>query len=468
MIETKATTQRGDKPTLSIKDSAALSPGNEIPPLPSNLALSNIPTKAQLEAEKQQQQGKKSQTSLQSSDEANSRGREINDTFVGRIMYLQWSFIALIINLLFLYFIYLLQTKEGVTIEAGGSIFEHTCPIILNLWMHLIYICTDYALSKSLASYFAYQLSQKHGYSLIVCGFIQSGLFAKIQFSGLLNFRSKYKKILSRVSILWLVHTLMLIVTFFCSTAIKLHTTRKDEGHLLCVSYDQEGEPVDRGWPTLETGAGVAEFIFGSSLGILSSEHGTENSVLVTYPQMIDKCTDGTVIVGPGFSTDIATECLCAHSNSDEDLIYAGIDEEHVKEVEEHLDHLGLGQGLVELVEYDDANKTVKIITILNGAFRSCGGINYQNKSALVCQTELSNHQTQVVSISWMNDGNKARSAPEAVAIISEQEGHTPEEANAEWLYQAMMNLYGEKIHSTRLTGFYPGTVSYFSSNNDV
>lgn len=464
MSERRNTITKGkkgeDQAVINIKESAFASPGSDIPPLPSNMALSNIPTKAQQESSRLDPlHQQKSENSLRSDEDGASRGREINDTFMGRVIYLQWSFFALIIEFLFLYVLVLLHSSSGVTVPIGGKVFQQTVPVILELWMHICYLCTDFALSNGLTAYFGYQLSQKHGYSLIVCGFIQSGLFAKIQFSGLLNFRSKYKKVISRASMLWLVHILMLILTFFCSTAIKITTTRYDSGKLLCVTYGQQGVPIDRGWPTIETQAGAAEFIFGSSLGKLSSEEGTPDSTLVTYPQLIDTCQDGTVIEGTGFSTDIYTTCECSASNQAKDLIYAGIPQENATNMIAQLSTLGSGQGIVQMIQLNETGAEIYLYSIVAG-FRTCGGNNYVNKSVLVCETLISNHQTALVGISWMNDGNPVRSAPNIVKRLNEVDGFTPEPASITWLYRAIGNAMGGEMHTLKLPGFYPGTVN--------
>ena len=469
MTEPRSTVTKGKKgeeeiPALNIKESALASPGNDVPPpLASGMMLSNVPTKAQRDAEKNPApvtkiEGQKSESSLRSDEDGVARGREINDTLMGRLLYLQWSFFAIIIEIILIYVLVKLVSTEGITVPVGGESFQQTVPVILELWMHLCYICTDFALSKSLAAYFGYQLSQKHGYSLIVCGFIQSGLFSKIQFSSLLNFRSKYKKVVSRSSLLWLVHILMLILTFFCSTAITISTTRYDSGSLLCIEYGQKGVPVDRGWPTMETEAGVAEFIFGSSLGKLSSEDGTQlNTTLLTYPQLIDAAADGTFIKGNGFSTNFQTTCLCAPTNREVDLEYAGVPSDYSVAMRTQLLTLKSGQGVVQQLYNNATSGQIQVWSLVSG-FRTCGGNNYANKSTLVCTTVVGSHTTASVSISWMNDGNNVRSAPKEV---KDDETFTKETAKMDWLYAAMVNAQeGSALTTMKLTGFYPGTVS--------
>ena len=399
----------------------------------------------------------KSQSSLRSDEDGITRGREIHDTLMGRLLYLQYSFYSLIVTCLLIYVLYELNTTKGITIPIGGQIFHQTIPVILEVWMHICFLLTDTALSRALAAYFGYNLSQKHGYSLIVCGFIQSSMFAKIQFSSLLNFRSKYKKVVSRASMTWALHLAMLVLTFFSSTSISISTTRYDSGTLLCVEFGQEGAPVDRGWPTIETESGVAEFIFGSSINseVLSSQYGTPNSTVITYPQLIDACADGTYIVGKGLTTNFQTTCDCSASNSIADVIDAGVPDATIAaHMLKSFETMNEGPGWINYISKSADYSEINITTMMTGNIL-CGGANYVNVSIPVCTTVFGDHNFADVEISWMNDGNTARSAPNLVKTI----GDLGAAADKSWLYQALVNAF-EGVHSSHvLPGFYPGTV---------
>jgi len=433
------------------KSAAAPSPDSDNPPETNENPL---PIEAGQYVKEGKLAGQKSQASLRSSDDGGARGREINDTLMYRILYLQWSFFALILSILLIYMLQMLNSAEGVTITIGGEVFHQTVPVILELWMHICFLATDTALNRSLAAYFGYQLSQKHGYTLIVCGFIQGGIFSKIQFSNLLNFRSKYKKTVSRASMVWLAHFCMLILTFFSSTAITISTTRYDSGTLLCVEFGQDGEPVDRGWPTLETESGVAEFIFGTSLGLLSSEGHDINTTLITYPQLIDSCDDGTYISGSGLTTNMACSCLCSDSSSIADVVEVGVDATQAAEMMDKWKVMNGGPGWINGITYDETKRIITVTTLLSGNIL-CGGSNYQNASVPVCNTVIASHKHAEVQISWMNDGLTSRSAPNQVKSLSEGE-----DANMTWVYEALKNVYEGEVSAHKLPGFYPGTVN--------
>lgn len=94
----------------------------------------------------------------------------------------------------------------------------------------------------------------------------------------------------------------------------------------MTVEYGQDGEQYDREWPNMFTEMGVGEYVFGTSLGTLRSEHGTPNSTFVLSPQLVDVCDDGTTLIGNGFATVIATSCSCVSSSDINALEMIGVD----------------------------------------------------------------------------------------------------------------------------------------------
>ena len=456
----QGTITKGDKKNLpSIqkidKSAAATSPDGANPP---DTNENPLPIEAGQYVKPAALEKEKSQNSLRTSEDGASRGREINDTLMGRLLYLQWSFYALILVSLLIFVLQKLHSPEGLMVTIGGKVFHQTVPVILELWMHICFLATDAALTRSLAAYFGYQLSQKHGYTLIICGFIQGSILSKIQFSNLLNFRSKYKKTVSRASLVWMIHLFMLILTFFSSTAITITTTRYDSGKLLCVEYGQDGVPVDRGWPNMDVVQGVAEFGFGHSLGRLSSQENVPNTTLITHPQLIDAAYDGTYLTGKGFTTNLQSTCKCSASNSLADVIEVGVFEKQAAPMMQYWAELKGGSGWVAALNFNNTNEEIYVTTLLSGN-DICGGDNYVNVTVPVCHTVIGAHHFAEVDIKWMNDGVPMRSAPKHVHLM--QKGAP---ASKRWLFAAVYAAFGGNITKHVLPGFYPGTVRAFGS----
>jgi hypothetical protein len=241
------------------------------------------------------------------------------------------------------------------------------------------------------AAYVGYLLSEKKGFSMVACGFVQADLFEKFTFANNLSFRSSAKKFLSRLSYLWITHFLLLALTVFSSVTLQSDTFRFDSGYLRCIIYGQDGEPNDRGWPTLEVEMGVAEYIFGSSLGMLRSEMAVDNSTLVIAPQLIDVCQDGSTLVGDGYILTVATSCKCIANSKPATLIKNGVDPAIAPQLKAKLDEIEEGNhGMA--ASFMEVGETVKIVHLLIGT-NICGGRqNLSEASISLCTTSLSDH----------------------------------------------------------------------------
>ena len=84
-----------------------------------------------------------------------------------------------------------------------------------------------------MAALVGYMLTRDGGYSIAACGFCHSDMFAKLFFAGKLGFRSTAKKFLERLSYIWLVHLLLLILTVFSSTGVSAAQTLVDGSALM-------------------------------------------------------------------------------------------------------------------------------------------------------------------------------------------------------------------------------------------
>jgi hypothetical protein len=118
----------------------------------------------------------------------------------------------------------------------------------------------DYGLS----AYIGYLLSQKPGFSIVACGYVQSSMMDKFTFTNNLSFRSKAKKFLQRLSYISILHFVLIFLTIFCCITITTEKYRKDSGEVKCVVYSQDGKPSDRGWFVFFTIGRLWMFKWGS------------------------------------------------------------------------------------------------------------------------------------------------------------------------------------------------------------
>jgi hypothetical protein len=156
---------------------------------------------------------------------------------------------------------------DPLLLQIYGGVFLEIILLISN-------IITIIALDKAASVIFGSFLTSKRGYSLAACGFISTRPLFKFQFAQQLLLSSKSRKLLSRVSLIWLVAEVLKVLTPFCAVAFSAtsHTSYSQFSDCMYFTQDNRSRPVDRGFPTFDTEGGVAEYVFGSSLGFLRSE----------------------------------------------------------------------------------------------------------------------------------------------------------------------------------------------------
>jgi hypothetical protein len=173
-------------------------------------------------------------------------------------------------------FLFLLASTFNTPFEI------HADPYLLHLYggvsleiiLLISNIITITALDKATSVVFGSFMASKTGYSLAACGFISASPFFKFQFAQQLLLSSKSRKLLSRISFIWVIAEMLKILTPFCAVAFNgvAHSSYSQFSDCMYFIQDNRSRPVDRGFPTFEAEGGVAEYVFGSSLGHLRSE----------------------------------------------------------------------------------------------------------------------------------------------------------------------------------------------------
>ena len=377
------------------------------------------------------------------------RGKELTETIWFKVFQMKWWFASLLANILTFVAFSELTSERGMFLGFGGSTFQESAPVFFEVWMHLTHILTDYALQNSLAAYFGYLLSAKKGYSIVVCGFIQSSVFEKITFGSKLSFRSIARKPLTRIGGLIAIHTALLLATMFAPTQISTNTFRIDKGTLSCLQYEQLGEYFDRGFPTVEVEMGGAEYVFGTSLGNLRSEEPVDQTIFAIGPQLLDSAQDGSTIFGNGFVDKIFTTCICTGRSSPDHLIQAGALPEIATTLSANARSLNGVTGLANALRLINGS-AIEITSILTGT-GVCGGRNATDPPVPVCKTSITNLRHAVVEVTYMTDGTPASIATKAVKI---RELGNP--ANMSWMYFGLESMLG-KESAIRLPPTFPG-----------
>jgi hypothetical protein len=283
---------------------------------------------------------------------------------------------------------------------------------------------------------FGHLLSGRHGYSLSVCGYAHSSFLRKFNFTSVLPYKSKSKPFLNRITLVWIFHYILLIVTVFSSINIKAKVRRIDSGKLACVTYHENGQLNDRKFPTLDAAMGSGEYVFGTSMGHIRSQEDVPVTTHAFPPQLTDMFVDGTTIVGDGLVTDIFTTCKCSASFNDESLVAAGVSNSVVSQVKTKLTALGKRLGMVNHIESVDADE-IYVTTVFNYRY-SCGGTAKNSTPVTVCKSRLFNHNTADIVASYMSDGSTSSVALKFVVIRE-----IKEKGNMTFVHQSLKNVLG-------------------------
>ncbi|KAJ3094668.1 hypothetical protein HK100_006065 [Physocladia obscura] len=360
--------------------------------------------------------GRRSKSSMGSSVGVNSTVREITETWTLIVMKMKWSLLALGLNVLLILFLTKLQ--GGLFVSIDMSIVENYGGVVVELVLLICNIISIWSLEEAASCVFGFLLCQKNGFSLAVCGYLQVSSFGKLGFSQTLSLTSPSRKILSRISIIWITIESLKLLTPFSAISLKWIAAGAFNDVSDCAYFIQDPKigPVDRNWPNLDTEAGVGEYVFGSSLGVVRSEISDVNFTTAQYPPaLISAVNNGDTVLGPGFTVDIYTTCSCANGVDPESLIDAGVDPSQGTATASNFfklnQKMGLTFGMV------NSSQEITISNVLSGV-DLCGGNGNNTLYPLVCSTVLNNHQSATLEIQFMTDGTTASIAPNTVSLV--------------------------------------------------
>jgi hypothetical protein len=393
-----------------------------------------------------------------SSSDSRNQGKEMPDRFQYKIAHMNFLIIAIVANALLLALTTSLSSPEGFYVSFITDFIGNQETILYFILSILVFSATAAGLNKAAHAFFGYWYASEHGYSLTAFGFFRGGVFHKLTFTDRLSLRSSCRKLLSRVSYIWLLQTASIVLAAYAVHGIVASSQRSDEGTLSCLIYGQDGNIYDRSWPNFDAEIGVAEYVFGTSLGHMRSQEAVNVTTFVMPPQLVDTCNDGTTIKGLGYSIDITTSCSCAHSMDPEDLQNNDLigSEELANDLySKYNDDTKAYVSMINKVAMN--GKTMEVHTALTRTYL-CGGTNSSFPPVPVCKTTFSNHKRILVMAEYMTDGTPASIALKRVTILPDDPAQGTGSADIEkWFYPAMKNLLGGATSSKILSETIPG-----------
>lgn len=316
------------------------------------------------------QAGKNSHHSLGSSLGSDGRGREMVEGRIQKLLEVKGLVVSTVANILLAILFTRLYSEEGL---ETFSLLRSSGGVLIQISVNICHLLTGAGIGEASSLVFGTLMSQSEGFSLTICGYSHASILRKLRFTSFLSYRSKAKPILNIITRIWIFHYLLLIMTVFSSTNVTYKNKRIDNGELSCVIYQETGYAKDRGHPNLFVTMGNGEYVFGTSLGHMRSQEPVEVTTHVMPPQLIDMFVDGTTIVGPGYLTDIYTECSCALSLDAEELLLQGAAVGTIGELKSQFLTLGDTFGMANVINYGDGNDFITIDTLINHR-NMCGG----------------------------------------------------------------------------------------------
>jgi hypothetical protein len=376
-----------------------------------------------------------------------SRKRPIIETWSAKLYFMRRGILALFLNLLLLVFALVLVSEEGFVVHFHEMEMplEQVTPVLMVSLMILVHLLTYQGFTDSLAVYFGIRLSQPQGYTFAAVGMVQSSFWSKLTFANHVTPGKGAKGLFTKISLGYLLHSFLLFIPVFSVLEMGSRTREIDEGTLSCAVYHQNGKQMDRGWPTSQIAMGTAEYLFGTSIGRLRSQESVPHTLFVSPPQLLDVCEDGTTIMGPGFTAQIDTECVCAGSPFV--LAENGIPSQDASQYVDAYTSIGLHAGMINGIYWN--NQSIEIYTLLTRT-HLCG-----DGPIPLCTTKIHSLYHADIQVRYMTDGSSASLAPQRAHVLKVQG-----KAQLEWLYRGLVWLHGGNITTTLLPSTTPNSVN--------
>jgi len=393
---------------------------------------------------------------------ANSAIREVSETFSFIAYEMKWTLLATFSNSILLWLVSTLASEEGMRLALNAGVVKAAAGVVVEILLLVANIFTVIAMDTGAAAFFGYWLGRPHGTSLVVCGFVQSSSIAKWSFANELSLNSTVRKVLSRLSVAWIIVEALKLLTPIAATGMSAQTRREDSGTVSCVEFGQNGSPANRLWPTVDVEAGFAEYVYGTSLGILRSEMPVNYTRFVMSPQLIGAVNDGDTLVGAGFITDLYTTCGCSKANSASDLVDGGVDASYSTTLMNHASLHGNDPGMSSYYELESSTGSI-IITSVFYNYPVCGG--YKTINRPICKTNLTNHIHATIQMQYGTDGTTA-SIAQQFSYIREELG--PADVDT-WLLAAVKSFIETQPAVRHLPPSVPGMINplmYWTSSD--
>ena len=354
---------------------------------------------------------KNSRSSVTSSMNGEYRfAQELSETTAMKMFKMGWCLFAIALNCILLAFA--IVSHNGMVVDSSPAALQSFGSLLVLFLLLIANFATVKALDTGYAALIAYWMSTV-GQNLNLVGFGHQSSFMKIPFAFLLpSKKGGVKESLMFSSLLWVLLDVckMLIIAACCYLTVR--ELRLDDGTISCIVFDQVGtEPFDRNWPTLEVQAGIGELVFGSSLGRMRSEEAVPETLMLMAPMLDGVVENGDTVVGPGFSVNVATKCVCSEGFDATSLSTAGIPAGKIADFSSLISANLRQYAMINYVSEDPQQKEAYVDSAFLGS-KLCGDPKTTSKFP-VCKTKFHSHNKITSVMKYMTDGTTASIAQE-------------------------------------------------------
>ncbi|KAJ3402953.1 hypothetical protein HDU80_004596 [Chytriomyces hyalinus] len=239
--------------------------------------------------------------------------QEVSETAATKLLALKLILFSLVLNALLFAFGHAMSMQLQISLPP--ELVHVTCAVVMLICVLVTNFLTVHALDLGFAVFASMLLTRKKGFSMAICGYIQTPPIKRLAFAQSLSLNSTCRRPLERVSYIWLILDSLKFICLICATGILDSNVRSLANAIGCIQFSGKHSSLrDKTYPTLESAAGVAEFVFGTALGCMRSEGNAcseDGSEFVFGPQLAGVVGSGDTIVGDGFAMSIFSECQC-------------------------------------------------------------------------------------------------------------------------------------------------------------
>ncbi|KAI8621022.1 hypothetical protein BC830DRAFT_1058694 [Chytriomyces sp. MP71] len=332
--------------------------------------------------------------------------QEVSETFSTKLIAIKYLILSVLLNIVLL--LLAVFMGQGLEVPFSPRFANITFGVAVEAVILITNILTLKTLDLGVAIFISMLMTNRSGYGLVSCGFIQAKPLERLQYAQSLSLNSTCRKTLERVAYLWILLELLKALSPFAATDVFNMPIRTLSGSVNCIVFDANpSKTTDRTYPTLESSSGTAEFLFGRALGCMRSERGDcgEGSLFAFGPQLDGAVNDGDAVAGEGFAMKIATHCQCMDISLPEAVTQGYLT---MKDQAIVLDWVQKGLPYPFLVLMQNMNITGNSFlstTVLGGA-QTCGG--YSMFVLPVCTTNISSFENAMIVSSYATDGTTA------------------------------------------------------------